>query len=47
MDIKKHADLADIMWGSDYYDVIPSIINNFNLKVIDAWANEKNYELNV
>lgn len=34
MDIKKHADLADIMWGSDYYDVIPTIINNFNLKII-------------
>jgi hypothetical protein len=34
MDIKKHADLADIMWGSDYYDVIPSIINNFNLKIV-------------
>jgi hypothetical protein len=34
MDIKKHADLADIMWGSTYYNIIPSIINNFNLKII-------------
>ena len=34
MDIKKHSDLADITWGSAYYDVIPSIINNFNFKII-------------
>jgi hypothetical protein len=34
MDIKKHAESADLGWGSLYYDVIPSLINRFNLKTM-------------
>jgi hypothetical protein len=34
MDVKKHAEDADLGWGSLYYDVIPSIINRFSLKTI-------------
>lgn len=32
MNIDKHANLADKLWGETYYNVIPSLINRFNYK---------------
>ena len=34
MDIKQHSKEADLGWGSQYYHVIPSIIDKYNLKII-------------
>jgi hypothetical protein len=34
MDIEHHSKEADLGWGSQYYHVIPSIINKYGLKII-------------